>query len=220
MKQHPIPFSAPLVRAIRAGIKTQTRRVVKSKLVPIVEECFKVNGKWCNHTFGYELGELCPYGVPGDQLWVRETWRTINDPATCIGDALDIDYRANGEERIGDRIGTLKWKPSIFMPRWASRINLEVTGVRVERVQDISEEDAIAEGVYSRCVQAAPPLHIVTRFVAPGVLHSNCYGDKDTEAAAYTSAREAYECLWDSINGKTYPWDSNPWVWVITFKKL
>lgn len=157
MKERPILFSGPMVRAIREARKTQTRRVVKE----IDPDEFVSSNEADN------LALCCPYGAVGDRLWVRETWQ---------GNQGDIRYGADGDSLHGYN----GWRPSIFMPRWASRITLEVTGVRVERVQEISEEDAQAEGVAHRC---------------------------------------DYKVVWDAINGKKYPWSSNPWVWVIEFKR-
>lgn len=216
MKERGILFSGPMVCAILDGRKTQTRRVVT------FSKPFEHSSAWpCVYPFpngpgwiwtdspvseaglkrmavGRE-GKTCPCGVPGDRLWVRETWRTINDPATCIGDALDIDYRADGKNRIGDINGHLKWKPSIFMPKWASRITLEIVSVRVERVQDISEEDAVAEGVRA----------------------AETFKETEPGRLKLMSCAWAYQNLWDSINAKRgFGWDKNPWVWVIEFKRV
>lgn len=136
MKERPILFSAPMVRALLDGRKTQTRRVVKPQPTATREEAIRTYGK--GGTFILEAGFFgvrCPYGQLGDRLWVRETW------GACAGSPV---YRADDNATCPDGG---RWKPSIHMPRWASRITLEVTGVRVERLQDISEEDAIAEGV-------------------------------------------------------------------------
>lgn len=140
MKERPILFSGPMVRAILEKRKTQTRRVIK----PQPEA-------WAHDMVGWELAmpncrplypdsfarSYCPYGQPGDRLWVRETW-TIPDPT----DKRTVCYRSSNDPITTGE----KWKPSIYMPRWASRITLEITGVRVERLQDISESDAKAEG--------------------------------------------------------------------------
>jgi hypothetical protein len=120
----------------------------------------------------------CPYGYPGDRLWVRETWKP------CFDDKSGTQYRAD------ERGCTGPWRPSIFMQRKRSRITLEIAEVRVERVQDISPDDCVAEGV-------------------------TVYGSTDSG-----DLRQAYAELWDSINGKTYPWASNPWVWAIHFSRL
>lgn len=125
---------------------------------------------------------------PGDRLWVRETWRVERFPSAP--DAPHIHYRADQTAEHEAYSAARMWKPSIFMPRWASRITLEVIGVRVERLQEISEVDAIAEGMQS-----------------PGI-------------PAAMSNRAAFARLWDDINGKRAPWASNPWVWVVEFRRL
>jgi len=144
MKERPILFSAPMVRAILEGRKTQTRRVVKDRHIDAAPPaCFF---QW--------LRERCPYGKPGDRLWVRESFCPIypQDPHYNGGRPIEYDYQATYKhgDRLGDLIGVKKkWKPSIHMPRAASSITLEVTDVRVERLGDVSESDARAEGVQS-----------------------------------------------------------------------
>lgn len=145
MKERPILFSAPMVRAIFSGTKTQTRRVFKAKN----------GGVWPNKNDIPGMLQIlreCPYGQPGDRLWVRETWAQAraarrDEP---IRDA--IAYAAD-RESMADRFGIpdRRWRSSIHMPRWASRILLEIVAVRVERLKDISIDDAIAEGVGIRC---------------------------------------------------------------------
>jgi len=164
-----------MVRAILAGRKTQTRRIIKPDWLTLVEECLRINGKWVWHAMACDL--TMPFGVPGDHLWVRETFKPINE--------MECHYRA----QIGWHVGG-PWKPSIFMPRKFSRITLEITGVRVERLKDISEADAMAEGI---------TLRGTTRF--------------ENECCI------AYKQLWDSINGPG-AFEKNPYVWVIEFKKL
>lgn len=177
MKARPILMSTPMVHALLEGRKTQTRRIIKSPHYP--EE-------W--------IANNCPYGRIGDLLWVRETFCLVDDQK--YGGIKWLDYRATPEcneshpagwENAPDDPTALKWKPSIYMPRIASRLTLEITGVRVQSLNDISEEDAQAEGVSNR----------------------------DTDGA-WTSAVEGYAGLWDSINGK-WPWDGNPAVWCISF---
>ncbi len=196
MKESPILFSAPMVRAILAGRKTQTRRVIKGSTEfkgpynPAYLEAHKHAKGWAS---------ICPYGVPGDRLWVREGLDGIF--------GCDAVYKADGL-RLVDALGWEVWDGGhklrlgdvspMFMPRWASRITLEVTEVRVERVQDISEADAKAEGP-----QASRDLADFAD--SPECIGSNIY-------------RSTFQELWDSINGKRHPWSSNPWVWAITFK--
>jgi uncharacterized protein YqfB (UPF0267 family) len=179
MRERPILFSGPMVKAILGGRKTITRRVLKLQ---------DYDGGDCYETKDGILRDilsLCPYGIPGDRLWVRETWA---DPC---GKRLPV-YRADEATAYLN----VKWRPSIFMPRWASRITLEVTGVRVERLQDITEEDAQAEGVEARRSM------------------------KDGVAPVVYSYQDPFRIIWDSINGKKYPWSDNPWVWVIEFRHM
>jgi len=210
MKERPILFSAPMVRAILEGRKTQTRRVVKVQPGPscCIEEGDEGEPPFVYSSLygdgpGYEVHESrapcrCPYGAPGDRLWVRETW--MQNPGREIspdGNRHDVIYRAD-ECHYGPAI---RWRPSIHMPRWASRIDLEVTGVRVERLQDISEEGAIAEGVG----------RVGERFKGYMPLHT---GGQYDPALAKTS----FSQLWESINGDG-SWDANPWVWVVEFNR-
>ena len=167
MTERPILFSAPMVRAILAGQKTQTRRIAihKRSIEPMTEEC--------------------PYGKPGDRLWVRETHMDLGGCLLYRADHGSEVERASCAPRQ-------RWAPSIHMPRWASRITLEVTGVRVERLQGISDSDARAEGV-----------------------------DQDAAlsmACTRGAARAAYSALWEQIHGPG-SWDANPWVWVVEFRR-
>ena len=200
MKYRPILFSAPMVRALLSGSKTQTRRVVKPQPEWTEPATTWQQGDghsgpgWYAHNEDYpDEGALfyrCPYGQPGDRLWVRESFDQIIGQS---GTWIETDYRATYThgDRLGDTIGIKKrWTPSIHMPRSVSRITLDITGVRVERLQDISEADAAAEGVSA----------------------------KHTADAHYT-AREAYAVLWEQINGPD-SWAANPWVWVIEFKRV
>jgi len=176
MKERPILFSGQMVRAILEGRKTMTRRVIKPQPV----------GAWA------APGKTaCPYGQPGDRLWVRETFATLcpgsyEEEKPRAGAHQDIRYKAS--DRMADcsaDIRGYRWRPSIFMPRWASRINLEITAVRVERVKDISINDAHAEGMTG----------------------THTLGD--------------FRELWDSINSKRgHGWDANSWVWVVEFKRV
>lgn len=185
MKERPILFSAPMVRAILEGRKTMTRRVATKIKAPKVWTMPKgIDSFWnVNPCWRETPGELCPYGQPGDRLWVRETWTNES------GYTKDVCYRASALPFIADGI---KWKPSIFMPRAFSRITLEITNVRVERLNDISEEYAKGEG-------------------ADGLKYSG----QGFEHCIY---REAFRTLWDSINGPG-SWDANPLVWVVEFKR-
>lgn len=207
-KERPILFSGPMVRAILAGTKTQTRRIVKGVgnrgvyWTDLIQDTEKVDGKEVSLGFADEYGEwhktedYCPYGQPGDRLWVRETWAQH----TIEGDTYTV-YRADSEP---DGDGA-PWRPSIFMPRAACRIVLELTAVRVERLQDISEADAQAEGVE----------------LLPCTYVGRCQSNSCPRHGRLDRYRLAYKGLWDSLNAKRgYGWDSNPWVWVLTFEQV
>lgn len=150
-----------------------------------------------------EMLACCPYGAPGDRLWVRETW--AHDCPHCVdvrcGNPDHIWYRASESERVAQSFaGTARWRPSIHMPRWASRLTLEVIRVRVERVRDISEADAKAEGVQ--------PI--------PGHRYAP-FGSKEFRQLNH---RDYFRAKWDCINAKRgFGWDTNPWVWVVEFKR-
>lgn len=192
----PILFNGEMVKAILDGRKTQTRRVIKvqppgddyvfSTILDTTGDQKKV-GKhnWYNDNSKPDSKYFSnPYGLPGDKLWVRETWRETTDQPGVM-------YRADGWEDCIAQYN-LKWRPSIHMPRWASRITLEITGVRVDRVQDIKPIDCVAEGIYE-------PKYNYKRY--EGMM-----------------ATIAFEKVWNSINAKRgFGWDTNPWVWVIEF---
>jgi hypothetical protein len=187
MKSRPILFSAQMVRTILDGSKTQTRRVAKLNYSGRV----KLPGSSLNWHLGDPNAVLaCPYGQPGDQLKIRETWK-----ADQIWDDFKPSQIPKGEpilyaaDEHATGIVPFAWgrgRPSIFLPGWASRITLEITGIRVERLQDISEEDAKAEGVLND---------------------------------EHVTPRIRYQWLWEHINGPG-SWDKNPWVWVVTFKRI
>jgi len=213
MKERPILFSAPMVRAILDGSKTQTRRVVKQDRDGLLD---------CRPTPAWDAFwkcVACPYGQPGDRLWVRETWNVTHhsqlapgeniakSAEDCVRDnngfmpscAEGVVYAADGVTSHPVH-GKARWRPSIHMPRWASRILLEIVSVRVERLQDISEDDARAEGIeYSE------------RFGGYCVGMAEHYNSHDP--------RLSYASLWESINGPD-SWSANPWVWVIAFRRI
>lgn len=205
MKERPILFKGEMVRAILDGRKTQTRRVVKPQpfsmavLGGAVKACWSEREMPCYQPIRYA------YGEPGDRLWVKETWRVPSAENGLSASRLprflknygEICYTASDDHLSGRN------RPSIFMPRWASRITLEITGVRVERLQEISARDCEAEGL----------LHAHRGWWV------NPYA-KDVPASGETEGSYCYRKLWDSINSKTHPWASNPWVWVIEFRKL
>ena len=197
MKERPILFSAPMVRAILAGTKTQTRRVAKLTASGHVKEPGG-HRRW--HPADPDAAHACPYGQPGDRLWVRETWAYgIHAMAAKRDEDGPFVYAADGttQGRLCDR-----WRQSIHMPRWASRITLEITSVRVERLHDISEADAIAEG----CIQNPNGYY-------QGGPH------KVIGLKQMATAVRAYRDLWESINGPS-SWDANPWIWVVEFRRV
>lgn len=192
VKERPILFTAENVRAIRERRKTKTRRVIN---LPLKDKDFGCEVHPSELTQPEQIWRLCPLGAPGDRLWVRETWcywGAISEPLNTSA----IAYRADADQ------SGVRWRPAIFMPRWASRITLEITDVRVERLQEISEEDAQAEGLEYPCT-----LDITRNGDCPVVDISRPW--------ACGFAR-----LWNSINGKKHPWRSDPWVWVLSFELL
>ena len=228
IKERPILFSAPMVRATLEGRKTVTRRAVRAGFNPddlegtlSASECRKLYRELPQH-FGASY--FCPYGQPGDRLWVRETFALLGNEDGCC-----IDWQDNlvkGDERGAARIYRAScppgdyglnqipakaewkpdteameydgaWRPSIHMPRWASRILLEITDVRVERLQDITYEQAAAEGVHR------------------GPLREWCASDEGGACHKYPVA--AFRDLWQSTGGD---WNANPWVWVVEFKRV
>lgn len=198
-KERPILFSGSMIKAILEGRKIKTRRIVKPQPPEgfrLWGRCIDEHASWTDHPLQGEKGNIvratCPYGKPGDTLWVRETFGPGfgDNPVPTLG---YVAYRADGEypARLKD---THVWRPSIFMPRWASRITLKITEVRAERLQDISEADAIAEGV-------TLPERTVTHYDGIWKHH--------------------FRTLWDALNAKRgYGWDVDPWVWVIRFEKV
>jgi len=182
MKSRPILFSGAMVRAILNGRKTQTRSVAK-----------EFDGKQVDAIVQrYPNQRGCPYGEVGDRLWVRETWAETEQSGVH---PIDSQYIYRATDADWSTLEGWKWKPSILMPRDACRIELEITGIRVERLNEISEADAKAEG----CTGDCPIDHIPTYLAAP---------------LSYEYAQ-----LWESINGYG-SWAKNPFVWVIEFKRV
>lgn len=239
IKERPILMSAPMVRAILAGRKTQTRRLVKSRNdLSHYNKAFVLSKDEYNKDVATEfnakvvakkpmalffknfingLDVECPYGNVGDRLWVRESYKRwcIDGTDTTEDGWWSVRYRSDNNIQkhcaTWDCCATYdspseagcckepdRWKPSIHMPRWASRILLEITGLRVERLRDISRDDCIAEGIYE-------------------------YQDGnyfyDSEHGGYGSPYAAYKELINKINGPE-TWDRNPWVWVVEFKVI
>ena len=248
MKERPILFTGPMVRALLDGSKTQTRRIMKPQptLVPDEPQRFW----WPSNIYQSMVrldwaaerpeiyGEICPHGDVGERLWVRETWGVVSNdwdadgnlvdwtpdrPATAINEirfgqgyysghaiyAADGSYEWAGDDDGGGETRSA-WHPSIHMPSAASRILLEITGVRVERLQDCSKRDAIAEGIrrYEHFWREAEyPLDDVA------------YEPVKGWPTRYSCPVQAYQALWESISGAG-SWDANPWVWVIEFKRV
>ena len=213
MSERPILFSGPMVRAILDGRKTQTRRPVTPQ--PFARPEFNDESGLFDVYAGDEVsGSIrSPYGIAGDRLWVREAWRTTSDG----GRADDMPprdlqphvvwYEADGVAPSDECVG--KCRPSMFMPRWASRITLEVTDVRVERLNSISEQDSIAEGIERHYSGWRP--YTTMFYEADGVTPANYLRDP----------RESYRQLWDSLNAERgHGWDVNPWVWVVEFRRV
>ncbi|ECA4935712.1 hypothetical protein ELO64_20430 [Salmonella enterica subsp. enterica serovar Chester] len=210
MKERGMIFNAEMVNAILSGRKTQTRRPIKWKQTRFTEIAERDDGSlwpWAEDCErGGDIWFACPYGEIGDRIWVRETWQVIHDH---IDESSHVEYRTYapsipkekdrywhtvyaehfGDESREDR--GFPWRPAIHMPRWASRILLEITDVRVERLRDLSEEDAKSEGIIPS---------------AGGVLPGWEY-------------RINFRDLWMDIYG-TDNWEANPWVWVIEFKRV
>jgi len=254
MKDKPILFSAPMVQALLDGRKTQTRRILKGttehkgQYSSAYIEAYKNRDGW---------KKICPYGKPGDLLWVRESWRIgawrsewIDTNTRYMSEGaqmaerhkIAVDYRASpeivrtpwntiwGESKIIDQSwedckksglqpdddgytwehgkSPCRWRSSIHMFKWASRLTLEITNIRVERLQNIKHGDAIAEGIY--CYEHN--WHESEYYLADWA-----YEPYDGFGHRWSEADYAYRALWESINGKD-SWESNPWLWVIEFK--
>lgn len=211
MTESPILMSGAMVRATLGDLKTQTRRVVKPQ-PPANVTAFSVSeggyqylsGIW-GQTDAAFVGEPigCPYGNRGDRLWVRETWQSAAE-MNVVAKADDYFlYKATDPD--WSTFECWKWRPSIFMPRAACRLPLEITDIRLQRLQDISEEDAIAEGIDIFADGAG--------FTLPGP-------DGKT-GPWHRNPEDAYQQLWDQLNAERgYGWEVNPWVWAITFKRI
>jgi hypothetical protein len=202
MREKPILFSGPMVKAILEGRKTQTRRVIKFH-----EWFLDEYTRFGRHEIQSEID--CPYQV-GDILWVRETWAQHDGQPYADGQSDMVTvYRADACDLTLAMID--KWRPSIFMPRWASRITLRVTGVKVERVQEISEEDAKAEGIPWVHTSVCGQNYFQIWTGEPGTKKCKCHSN--------VNASVVFMWLWDSINAKRgFGWDKNPWVWCYTFE--
>ena len=243
MKERPILFKPDMVAAIRHKRKFQTRRVIKG----IPEDCVSIKPTDLTGVFYVdcresECGDIaCPHGKPGDRLWIREAWLPFDEDHVIDGKhwAYMADTAPGSDsDRCRKEFG-YNWRPSIHMPREASRVLLEITEVRAQRLQEISEVDAIAEGLpvqmgdgtgpgpgykwsgpgyfdfVSRGRFGAPTFHVATG------RHGEYCSCRDGALLKLTPARCAYRVLWNSINEKRgHGWDTNPWVWAVTFRDI
>jgi hypothetical protein len=210
VKEHPILFKGRLVRAILAGTKTQTRRVITQAVGPVERITRDVIGVQPNNIWwrfdvnGDGTIIRCPFGVPGDHLWVRESFcpNYFDDrqPGTGNKHGYRADWNSDAMHGVAPEP---RWTPSIHMPRAASRITLEVTDIRVELLQAIAEEDAKAEGVFF-----------------DGTYWRGADHPIKGHPKSFPFAWQAFQSLWDSINAKRAPWASNPWVWVVSFRRV
>lgn len=217
MKERPIIFNSDMVRAILSGRKTQTRRPVRGFVSDVIQDTDMVDGRLVSLGFEgddgewHETWEACPIALPGDLLYVRETTiitpKNWGDSWFCNakdddGDGRIVQYLATFPNMDGALQYGLKCTPSIHMPKWAARIWLRITAVGVERVQDITEDGARAEGI----------------------IDGGCLSCGNNEPCGCSNprpdARDAFCWLWGSIYGDKYPWYSNPWVWVIKFERV
>lgn len=211
VKERPIIFSGAMVRAILEGRKTQTRRIVSfgnskpftlARSWPYVKKLEDGTWMWSDSPdFNYPPeymrdGVKCPYGRAGDRLWVRETFYHPKGAPR-----MPVEYKANLEPQQAE---AMRWKPSIHMPRWASRIDLEITGIRVERVQEITEKDAIAEGMPSRTLALKNSESSSISF-GPIIM----FGNHWNKLFGYKG-----------VGDEPYHYGNNPWVWVISFNKI
>ncbi|CAI1535824.1 hypothetical protein MOW49_003695 [Serratia marcescens] len=239
MKERPVIFNSEMVRAILDGRKTQTRRVIANvspdNCIPLQKPTKTKDGIY-THVMDAPGHGLCPFGRVGDRLWVRETWSDVNlegIPAVAYRADGDV-YSPMDDESFLDEYGAFNyedhrvtkyhfaawysdliegiegvWRPSIHMPRWASRITLEITAVRVERLNDISVDDAKAEGVRA----------LENNFGNGPAYCDYLLPNLDDTAEWYNRASDSYKSLWKSIYGEE-SWRANPWVWVIEFRRV
>ena len=236
MKETPILFTPDHIRAILEGRKTQTRRVIPPVKHPGWTGYMMSNDKThaieCGPDYPDDESDFVrnPYGVPGDRLWVREGWKTGDKldrfnateiavkcieagyekpgaPLKFLADGKEFQFGDSDKEDFGDwgRI-----RSGRFMPKWVARLWLEITDVRVERVQEISAIDAMAEGICK------------TDYWKPKEVDGKPFEEKWWDDYEFWTRypQIAYKGLWDSINGKKHPWSSNPWTWALTFKRI
>lgn len=241
MKTLPILFQGPMVRSLRLGIKTNTRRIVKMHPDCHADPDLRRTPDGMDLYYPEMLDEgvigvTCPYGKPGDRLWVRETWM----PCDTKGDThVQILYKATNDvrpdgvsvtnfgaanwfKRPSDEVEGFrhnieqmevegdKWRPSIFLPRWASRVLLEVESVRIERLHAITEADALAEGVQRKESERWPGKTVYLDYD---------YDPLSDDAEWFQTALQSFRSLWRHINGPD-AWEENPWVWRVQFRDV
>lgn len=246
VRERPIIFSSAMVRAILEGRKTMTRRVVRWPIVsngiafdrelgdivcrdddfPPSEMLMQVRrGRdlyYIARCDGWE--QVCPYGEPGDLLWVREAWCFGDqEPCDCLPNAClcrpSVHYRADWAGIDDD----VSWRSPTHMPRWASRLTLRVLAVRVERLQEITEGDAIAEGVERRGDLWSfdwSRSGTLSRYAEGSVVKGRDLAPLTEKDVGLGTARLAFGNGWNGINGKRAPWASSPWVWVVEFERV
>ncbi|MGQ8800940.1 hypothetical protein ACUTRI_09630 [Serratia sp. TSA_130.2] len=199
MKERPVIFNSEMVRAILSGRKTQTRRAISDRHLHLIDvasqvgECYPLESGIDHANSQSYYREYCPFGQAGDRLWVRETFGDCGNR---------LVYRADTEDGAASQVKC--WVPSIHMPREACRILLEITAVRVERLNDISEEDAEAEGIDMEALYDSQDCY-------------DCIADHNMTGRP--TVKGAFKYLWESIYGVD-SWSANPWVWVIKFKQV
>lgn len=248
IRERPILFSGEMVKAILDDRKSMTRRFLTGFKVargvdferdfPGVGSFAEANGVWRAYLKkfpGVSIGEVkCPYGVVGDRLWVRETWRVTG---RYRGDVYEqcLEYRADHShtsefrdaehwEQAKDWFMNRKnsgWGTPIHMPRWASRINLEITSIRVEQVQDIAPQDVFAEGVQVPCDKYGNLIQVSGKIIPANYVPDGFFA-KDRKWSKEDNrlfVKSHFAALWDTINGQG-SWASNPWCWVIGFKRV
>lgn len=237
MNERPILFSGPMVRAILDGTKTQTRRVMKPQpercpvdyprpghwwpsrnhqsMLHVEDELQNLSGGWSGLA-----ASACPYGEDRDRLWVRECFAAWWTTATGTRSHV-MGYRADINDPDWDGFGAddpwwldAKWEPSIHMPRAFSRITLEITDVRVQRLHDISHDDILAEGIRVPTTEDGHALIDVSTKDGPAA-----FLDRETIRDPKAILRAHWAALWCSINGRA-SWDANPWVWALTFQRV
>lgn len=232
MKERPILFNGAMVRAVLNGSKTQTRRMLSPRHLELIGlaaragECYPLESGQQHANSQSYYREFCPFGAVGDRLWVRESFFEHGryegggyDPEDSyfVSDK-QVLYPSDGVTRPTQRKREDFWRsrPSIHMPRWASRITLEITGVRVERLQDINHDDSYAEGIHTEVWDQT--------VVARNYRESDAFfqfwsEDMDHYVEMDELYRQSFGSLWQSIYGEE-SWQANPWVWVVEFKRV